>query len=146
MVNSDQEDTFLNLASTPEPGSMVVRIYTDAEPEIQREILKVAIQPLSVLSLVAVANGIFSRVLFKDGQLAADIPIEQVTRLEINDVSSLIEFAYQVSDKAFDGLAPLLLKSRKIAAKGSTLQFLSWISKRTRTRRHTDKCIPALAG
>jgi hypothetical protein len=123
----------------PEPVRLVARVYGDASLEMQRDILLSVAQPLGVLSLVAVANGVFSKVFFRDSDLTPNISLEQVSSIALTDVWTLIDFAYQVSGDAFNGLAQLIPASPSVAATASALLLLTWIAQRKKRRRCTDQ-------
>ena len=102
--------------------------------EIQRKILNTVVRQLGILSLVAVANGIFARAAIQWPQAAPNIPLDQVPSIKIEDVWELLDFAYQVSSDVFDGLTQLIVASPKIANTASGLLLVAWIAKRRKYR------------
>ena len=122
----------------PDPVRLVARVYGDASAEMRRDMLVSIAKPLGVLSLVAVANGVFSKAVFEDPQTTQHISLEQIPSIAQHDVWTLIDFAYQVSGNAFDGLARLIVASPSVAATTSALLLLTWIAQRRDRRRSTD--------
>lgn len=123
----------------PEPVRLVARVYRESPLEMRRDILISVAQPLGVLSLVAVANGVFAKASFQDTLVASNISLEQVSSIALMDAWTLIDFAYQVSGNAFNGLARLIPASPAVAATASALLLLAWIAQRKKRRRCTDQ-------
>ena len=117
-----------------EPVVLVKQVYRAAPMEIQRKILNTVVRQLGILSLVAVANGIFARAAIQWPQAAPNIPLDQVPSIKIEDVWELLDFAYQVSSDVFDGLTQLIVASPKIANTASGLLLVAWIAKRRKYR------------
>ena len=142
VVNQDLGSSPLNaldnLGRCPDPVLLVARVYGDAPLAMRRDILISIAKPLGFLSLVAVANGVFSKAIFQDPQATPNISLEQVPSIALQDVWTLIDFAYQVSGNAFNGLAQLIPASPAVAATASALLLLTWIAQRKKRRRYTD--------
>lgn len=122
----------------PDPVRMVARVYGDAPVEMRRDILISIAKPLGVLSLVAIANGVFSRAVFEDPHATPHISLEQIPSIALQDVWTLIDFSYQVSGNAFNELAQLIAASPSVAATASALLLLGWIAQRKDRRRSSD--------
>ena len=131
-------DSLETIGRCSDPVQLVARVYGDAPAEMRRAILISIAKPLGLLSLVAVANGVFSKAVFQDSQATPHISLEQIPSIALQDVWTLIDFAYQVSGNAFNELAQLIPASPSVAATASALLLLTWIAQRKRRRRHTD--------
>ena len=113
---------------------LVARVY-EAAPALERSrLLEHLIQPLGVLSLAVVANGIFSKLRFLGGWPDVHIRPEDAARVRAEDIVALVEFVQQASGDVVDGLAQLLSDSPALSATAAATVVISVILRRTRTR------------
>jgi hypothetical protein len=95
-------------------------------------------KPLGVLSLVAVANGIFAKIRFRSGWPDMRIPLEEAKNVQANDVITLVTHVQQVSAHAIDGLAGMLAASPALAGSAAAALLMTVLLQRARTRRASD--------
>jgi len=95
---------------------LVAQIYEIAIPEQRARILERLLQPLGLLSICAVAHGIFAGMRFRSGWHDIDVRIEELTAVRSDDVVSLVAYVQQVSVEAVDSLAQFVLASPQLAA------------------------------
>ena len=106
-------------ASEAEIAQLVGQVYAIAPPTVRTRLLEHLMKPLGVLSLVAVANGIFVKIRFKGGW--SDVPtrmddVQGAQGVQVSDVIDLANFAQQVSSDAIGGVAHMLASSPVMAS------------------------------
>jgi hypothetical protein len=113
---------------------LVGRLYKEAPPALRTQIIDRLVQPLGLLSLAGVANGVFSRLLLRaDG---GDLPgIAAAQAIQGADVVSLVDFAQQVSGDCVDGLYGLLTANTAALTTAAALVLLAVLRKRVQGRR-----------
>ncbi|MEO8652750.1 MAG: hypothetical protein ABI409_01365 [Ramlibacter sp.] len=124
--------------TAPQPAAipeLVAQVYEIAPPTERSHILELLLRPLGVLSLVAVAHGIFASIRFRTGWSEMPIPLEELSRVHSSDVVALVEHAQQVSVEAVDGLAQMLLSSPQLAASAAGALLVALLVERSRRRR-----------
>ncbi|MGS0754621.1 hypothetical protein ACVBEH_07815 [Roseateles sp. GG27B] len=128
-------------ASIPE---LVAQVYAAAPPVERGHLLEQLLQPLGVLSLVAIADGIFAKVRFRSGWQDLVVRMEDIQSVRTDHVVALVDHAQQVSVEAVDGLAqwltasPVLAGWRRRAADHpavATCTAAEWQQSRPATRR-----------
>ena len=78
----------------------------EAAPAVERgHLLEQLLRPLGVLSLVAVADGVFAKLRFRGGWQDFHVRLEDVQSIRTSDVISLVDYVQQVSVEVVDGLA-----------------------------------------
>ena len=80
------------------------------------------LSPLGVLSLVAVANGIFADIRFRSGWRSLHVRLEDAQNVHVSDVVALVDHVQQVSVESVNALAKMLTASPTMA--GSTAAAL----------------------
>ena len=136
-MNSRQPPQDERLAA-PQPAAipeLVAQVYEIAPPTERRHILEQLLRPLGVLSLVAVAHGVFASIRFRSGWSEMHIPLEELSRVHSSDVVALVEHAQQVSVEAVDGLAQMLLSSPQLAASAAGALLVALLVERSRRRQ-----------
>lgn len=112
--------------------ALVGRIYAEASPAVRSDMLEHLLKPLGVLSLVAVANGVFAPIVMRDGMPRVQVRAQDVQLIEPQDVVSLVHYVQQVSSQVFEGLvgivlsAPMLADSASFALLMAMLQASPW--------------------
>lgn len=131
-----QDDSFTgpHRAAIPE---LVAQVYEIAPPTERGHMLEQLLQPLGVLSLVAIAHGVFASIRFRSGWSALHIQLEELSRIRGSDVVALVEHAQQVSVEAVDGLAQVLSRSPQLAASAAGALLVALLVERSKTRRPT---------
>ncbi|HOZ62801.1 MAG TPA: hypothetical protein PK497_00250 [Burkholderiaceae bacterium] len=95
-------------------AQLVGQVYETAPNTERKRLVEHLMKPLGILSLAAVANGIFVKIRFKGGW--SDVPARMddsqgVPGVQVSDVIDLANFAQQVSSDAIGGLAHMLASS-----------------------------------
>jgi len=131
-------------AASIEPGRQSVDITIpqlvgevfEAAPAVDRShLLEQLLRPLGVLSLVAVAGGIFAKIRFRGGWHDFHVRLDDVQNVRVSDVVALVDYVQQVSVEAVDGLAHTLLASPMLAGSAATALLVSVLLQRDRVRR-----------
>jgi hypothetical protein len=100
-------------------AQLVGQVYETASNTERKRLVEHLMKPLGILSLAAVANGIFVKIRFKGGW--SDVParmddMQGAQGVQVSDVIDLANFAQQVSSDAIGGLAHMLASSPVMAS------------------------------
>ncbi|MDB5857113.1 MAG: hypothetical protein JWQ76_802 [Ramlibacter sp.] len=114
---------------------LIGQVYEVAPAPERGRMLELLIRPLGVLSLVAIAHGIFAAIRFRSGAGKINIQLDELSRVQASDVVALAQHVQQVSVEAVDSLAQLLAGSPQLAASATTALLLAMLVKRSRTRQ-----------
>ena len=114
---------------------LVGRIYESAPLTERRVILEPLLRPLGVLSLLAVANGMFANIRFRSGWPVMRIPLDELQNVTAADVIALVEYAQRGSGEAIAGLARMLSTSPLLGTSVAAGLLVTMIMGRRRTRR-----------
>jgi hypothetical protein len=114
---------------------LIGQVYEVAPPPERGRMLELLIQPLGVLSLVAIAHGIFAAIRFRSGAREINIQLDELGRVQASDVVALAQHVQQVSVEAVDSLAHLLANSPQLAASATAALLLAMLVKRSRIRQ-----------
>lgn len=96
------------------------------------------LRPLGVLSLVAVANGIFAKIRFRSEWQHLQDRAEDAQNVRASDVIALADHVQQVSVDAVNGLAQMLAASPVMAGSAAAAVLVTVLMQRSRTRRTGD--------
>lgn len=104
--------------------ALVGQVYQEASAAERGRLLEQLVRPLGLLSLVAVARGIFARLMLgRDGRETTVRP-EDTRDIDAADVVSLAQRAQQVSMPAFDHLTPMLATQLHATGSAAARQLL----------------------
>ena len=92
-------------------------------------------QPLGVLSLFAVAGGLFAKLRLRGGWENFSVRPEDVRNVRASDVIALVDYVQQVSVEAVDGLAQMLAASPLMAGSAAAALLVTLLVRRARARR-----------
>ncbi len=120
-------------------AQLVGQVYEIAPPAERRRLLEHLIKPLGVLSLVAVANGIFASLRYQSGWPDMQIRVEDAQSIQARDVIALVNYVQQVSVHAVDGLASVLASSPVLTGSAAASLLITLLLQRSRTRRAEDR-------
>ncbi|PKO63185.1 MAG: hypothetical protein CVU24_00335 [Betaproteobacteria bacterium HGW-Betaproteobacteria-18] len=95
---------------------LVGKIYQEAPPVQRSALIAQLMKPLGILSLVAVANGVFAKIRFRAGWPELQARVDDVQNIQVSDIMALASYAQQVSGEAIGGLADLLIASPLLAS------------------------------
>jgi hypothetical protein len=117
---------------------LVGEVYEAAPPAERSRLLAHLLKPLGILSLVAVANGIFAKIRFRSGWPDIQVPLEDAQNVQASDVISLVSHVQQVSVHAVDGLAGILAASPAMAGSTAAALLIMVLLQHARNRRADD--------
>lgn len=101
----------------------------------QARVLEKLIMPLGLLSLAAVANGVFARLWLQSGAHASQLRLDDVGIIGPGDVADLVVFVQQVSVETVDGLAQLLATSPALVGSAAAAALIAALTRRIQARR-----------
>jgi hypothetical protein len=117
--------------SVPE---LVAEVYEAAPPAERGRLLEQLLRPLGVLSLVAIADGIFAKIRFRSGWQVLNVRLEDIQNVRSTHVMALVDHAQQVSVEAVDGLAQTLLSSPLVTSSAAAALLVTVLQKRASSR------------
>lgn len=120
-------------------AQLVGQVYEFAPPAERRRLLEHLLKPLGVLSLVAVANGIFASIRFRSGWADLQVRVEDAQNVQVRDVIALVNYVQQVSTHAINGLAQLLAASPVMTGSAAASVLITVLVHRARNRR-AEEC------
>ena len=144
-MNPNEISTTPGLGPMPVPvketaiAQLVAQVYETAPPALRTRLLEHLLMPLGVLSLVAVANGIFATIRFRSGWPDMHIRFEDAQNVQPSDVMALVDRVQQVSVRSLDGLAHLLTASPLVSGSAAAALLVTVLLQRARTRRQEDR-------
>jgi hypothetical protein len=125
-------------ASTSAIAQLVGEVYADAPPAEKSRLLTHLVKPLGVLSLVAIANGIFANIRFRSHWPDQHIALEDALNIQASDVITLANYVQQVSLHAVDNLAEMLSASPLLTSSAAAALLVQVLLQRSKTRRASD--------
>jgi len=128
-------------ASEAEIAQLVGQVYALASPTVRTRLLEHLLKPLGVLSLVAIANGIFATIRFRSGSADLHVRVEDAQNVQPGDVITLVNHVQQVSVHAVDGLADMLATSPVMTGSAAAALLMTLLVQRSRNRRAEDRRI-----
>ena len=123
------------LASDATIALLVGEVYECAPLEERGRVLDHLLQPLGVLSLFAVAGGLFAKLRLRGGWENFSVRPEDVRNVRASDVIALVDYVQQVSVEAVDGLAQMLAASPLMAGSAAAALLVTLLVRRARARR-----------
>ncbi|MBU0590520.1 MAG: hypothetical protein KJ852_12740 [Gammaproteobacteria bacterium] len=117
---------------------LVGQVYEAAPPNERSRLLEQLLPPLGVLSLVAIADGIFAKVRFRGGWPELHVRLEDAQNVQASDVITLVDHVQQISVQAVDGLAQLLAASPVLAGSAAAALLITLLMQRAQRRRASD--------
>ena len=115
-------------------GELVEQVYSGAPAPERRRLLQHLLQPLSLLSLFAVANGVFAKIWFRRGWQDLDIRIDDLDLVGAGDVVALVDFVQQVSVDTIDQLTQVVAASPELGASTAAALLVSVLVHRVRSQ------------
>ena len=120
-------------------AQLVGQVYESAAPAERSLLLAHLMRPLGLLSLVAIANGIFAKIRFRSGWPDLRVPLEDAQNVQASDVITLVNHVQQVSAHAVDGLVEILSASPLMTGSAAAALLVTVLVQRARTRRGSDR-------
>jgi hypothetical protein len=128
-------------ATEAEIAQLVGQVYAIAPPTVRTRLLEHLLKPLGVLSLVAIANGIFANIRFRNNTPELHVRMEDAQNVQPDDVITLVSHVQQVSIHAVDGLADMLGSSSVMTGSAAAMLLITLLVQRSRNRRADDRDI-----
>lgn len=119
-------------------SELVGRVYETAPPVEKTRLVAHLMQPLGILSLVTVANGVFASIRFRGASVDFPVGIDEVKNVQTGDVIALASYAQQVSMQAVDGLTQILTTSPAMMSSVAALLLVQILMRQSRKRRVKD--------
>ncbi|MCW5668367.1 MAG: hypothetical protein KIT86_01825 [Hydrogenophaga sp.] len=114
---------------------LVAEVYETALPAERGHMLEQLLRPLGVLSLVAIADGVFAKIRFRGGWQELHVRMEDLRGVRPDDIVALVDHAQQVSIEAVDGLARLVLASPGLSGSAAAMLLVGLLLQRSRLRQ-----------
>ena len=119
----------------PDPvPALVAQVYAEAPPALRTRLLESLLRPLSVLSLVAVANGVFAKMALGQGWPRLKLSVDDAHRFDTNDVIALVNHVQQVSGPAVDELSRILSGNALLGSSAAAAMLITVLTKRALQR------------
>jgi hypothetical protein len=115
-------------------AQLVGQVYALAPVVERRRMLEHLLKPLGVLSLLAVANGIFANIRLRSGWPEMRVALEDVHNDQVSDVIALADRVQQVSVETLDGLAQIVRGSAVMASSAAAALLVTVLVRRARFR------------
>jgi hypothetical protein len=112
---------------------LVAQLYCDASPPEKSRLLELLVRPLGLLPLFALADGVFARIWFRNGQDRLNIKVEDALAVSGSDIATLVSYVQQSSVEVLDGLLQIINTSPVLA--GSAAAILVMLALQRRARR-----------
>jgi len=118
---------------------LLAQVYDIAPPSERTRLLTQLMQPLGVLSLVAVAGGVFAKLRFRDAPGPPNLRIEDTLLIGAEEVRALAEHAQQVSVETVDALQLWLTQGPVLAGSAAALLLVQLLKRRAAHRRGASR-------
>lgn len=119
-------------------AQLIGQIYETAPLAERSRLIGHLMKPLGVLSLVALANGIFAKIRFRSGWPEMNFRADDVQNVQVSDVVTLAEHVQQVSVQAINNLADLLTTSPVLASSAAAALLVTVLLGRSKNYRADD--------
>lgn len=136
----------MNPSHTPETlntvgsiAQLVGEVFAAAPPAEKSRLLAHLMKPLGLLSLVAIANGIFAKIRFRASWPDPHVALEDVQNVQASDVITLVNYVQQVSTTAVDSLTDLLSASPLLTSSAAAALLVQVLMQRSKSRRTNDR-------
>lgn len=113
---------------------LVAEVYEAAPPAERGRLLEQLLRPLGVLSLVAIADGVFAKLRLRSGWQELSIRLEDIQNVRSAHVVALVDHAQQVSVETVDGLAQMLAASPVLSGSAAAALLVTVLVQRARSR------------
>lgn len=115
--------------------TLVAQVYEAAPAAERARLVETLLRPLGLLSLVAIAGGIFAKIRFRNAGQDLSVRIDDLRGIQASDVVALVHHAQQVSVETVDGLVQILSASGAPAKSAAAALLIGMLVQRARSRR-----------
>jgi hypothetical protein len=132
--------TALTPVTTPGPARtedvpvLVATVFEAAPPPERKRLLELMIRPLGLLSLAAVANGIFANIGLRSNWTRISLQADDVSNVQRSDVMALAMHLQQMSSHAFDGMRTVLMNSPALMGSTAAVLLLTLLTQEYKRR------------
>lgn len=123
-----------DLAPADAVPSLVAQVFDEAPPAVRSRLLTHLLKPLGILSLVAVANGVFAHIAQRKLGYQPTLRADEVRRINPDDVFALVHHVQQVSVHAIDSLASVISTSPVLTGSATAAMLLTILRKQAQSR------------
>lgn len=120
-------------------AQLVGEVYEVAPAAERGRLLEVLLRPLGVLSVAAVANGIFAKIRFRSGWQELHVRPEDLGNVRATDVIALADYAQRASVDAVASLAQMLASSPVLAGTATVALLVALLAREVRSRRAANE-------
>ncbi len=114
---------------------LVAEVYEAAPAAERGRLIEQLLRPLGVLSLVAIADGIFAKIRLRSGWQDLHVRLEDLQNVRASHVVALADRAQQVSVEAVDGLAQTLTASPVMSGSAAAVLLIAVLLRRAGSRQ-----------
>ncbi len=111
-------------------AQLVAQVYEAAPAAERGHLLEQLLRPLGVLSLFAVADGVFAKIRLRSGWQALDVRLEDIESVRAGQVAALVDHVQQVSVEALDGLGRWVAASPVLAGSAAAVVLAAVLLRR----------------
>lgn len=119
-------------------AQLVGQVYESAPPAERSRLIEQLLKPLGVLSLVAVANGIFAKIRFRSGWPDLHVGLADAQSVQASDIITLVNHVQQVSVQAVNDLAGVLAASPVMMSSAAAALLMTLLLQRGHAHRRGD--------
>ncbi|WP_147321387.1 hypothetical protein [Rhodoferax lacus] len=113
---------------------LVARVFEESPPAGRGQLLEPLLKPLGLLSLAAIANGIFAKIILANGWSRLQVSAEDASQVGARDVMELVRHVQQVSAHALDSLATVISASPVWSGSAAAAMLLAVLAKQAQSR------------
>jgi hypothetical protein len=126
---------------------LVAQVYCDASPPEKSRLLELLVRPLGLLPLFALADGVFARIWWRNGQdRLQQIRVEDALAVSGQDIATLVAYVQQSSVEVLDGLLQIINASPVLASSTAAIVVMLVLQRRARVKASRRSQRGALPG
>jgi hypothetical protein len=125
-------------ASDAAVARLVGVLYETAPMAERRRLLDCLLPSMGVLSLVAIANGVFARIRLRSDWAPAHVRLQDVQPIQAVDVVALVERVQQTRVEAIDDLVQWVMTSPILAGSAAAALLLAVLMQHAQARKALD--------
>lgn len=126
---------------------LVAQVYCDASPPEKSRLLELLVRPLGLLPLFALADGVFARIWWRNGQDSLQqIRVEDALAVSGQDIATLVAYVQQSSVEVLDGLLQIINASPVLASSTAAIVVMLVLQRRARVKASRRSQRGALPG
>ena len=122
-------------AAEPTVPELVAQVYESAPAQERGQLLEQLLRPLGLLSLLAIAGGVFASIRMRSGWQELHVRLEDIGKVRASDIVALADHAQQVSVETVDGLAQMLLASPVLSGSTAAGLLVAMLLRRAHARQ-----------